>query len=247
LKGGGKKKFGGGGQGSLTPGPPLNLRLCVPIVEASSARARSHYVRAARKGLWAEMRLDYLEKPDLRRLFRTLPGPVIATNRAQAEGGRWTGSDADRLTLLEEALSFGVHALDVEFATDAAWRRELFAGRGQTRLILSWHDFSGTPEDAELEQTFAAMLSQEADILKLVTQARTPEDNLRLLALIPRARAAGKEIIAFCMGPLGKWSRVATVFLGGFLTFAPFNPQQASAPGQITVAEFRRLWRMLRK
>jgi 3-dehydroquinate dehydratase type I len=223
------------------------LRLCVPIVEGNSARARSHYIRAARKGLWAEVRLDYLEKPDLRRLFRTLPGPVIATNRPQAEGGRWAGSEADRRTLLEEALSFGVHALDVESATEAAWRRELFARRGKTRLILSWHDFSGTPDNAELEKTFNAMLSQDADILKLVTQARTPEDNLRLLALIPRARAASKEIIAFCMGPLGKWSRVATVFLGGFLTFAPFNPQQASAPGQITVAEFRRMWRMLRK
>jgi 3-dehydroquinate dehydratase-1 len=223
------------------------LRLCVPIVEANSARARSHYIRAARKGLWAEIRLDYLEKPDLRRLFRTLPGPVIATNRPQTEGGRWAGSETDRRALLEEALSFGVQALDVEFATDAAWRQELFARREKTRLILSWHDFSGTPDDAELGRTFDAMLSQEADILKLVTQAITPQDNLRLLALIPRARAAGKEIIAFCMGPLGKWSRVATVFLGGFLTFAPFNPQQASAPGQITVAEFRRLWRMLRK
>jgi 3-dehydroquinate dehydratase type I len=223
------------------------LRLCVPIVEASPARARSHYIRAARKGLWSEIRLDYLEKPDLRRLFRTFPGPVIATNRPQAEGGRWVGNEVDRRALLEEALSFGVHALDVEFAADAAWRQGLFARRGKTRLILSWHDFSGTPEDAELEQTFNAMLSQEADILKLVTQARTPADNLRLLALIPRARAAGKEIIAFCMGPLGKWSRVATVFLGGFLSFAPFNPQQASAPGQITVAEFRRMWRILRR
>jgi len=183
----------------------------------------------------------------LRRLFRTFPGPVIATNRPQAEGGRWVGSEADRRRLLEEALSFGVHALDVEFATDAAWRQDLFTRRGKTQLILSWHDFSGTPDDAELEQTFNAMLSQEADILKLVTQATTPADNLRLLSLIPKARAAGKEIIAFCMGPLGKWSRVATVFLGGFLTFAPFNPQQASAPGQITVAEFRRMWRMLRK
>jgi 3-dehydroquinate dehydratase type I len=223
------------------------LRLCVPIVEANSARARSHYIRAARKGLWAEIRLDYLDKPDLRRLFRTLPGPVIATNRPQAEGGRWTGSDADRRTLLEEALSFGVHALDVEFATDAAWRRELFARRGKTRLILSWHDFSGTPDDDRLEELFTTMSAEDADILKLVTYAATPADNLRLLALIPPARAAGKEIIAFCMGPLGKWSRVATVFLGGFLTFAPFNPQQASAPGQITVAEFRRMWRMLKK
>jgi 3-dehydroquinate dehydratase-1/3-dehydroquinate dehydratase/shikimate dehydrogenase len=191
--------------------------------------------------------LDYLAKPELKRLFRTLPGPVIATNRPPSEGGRWTGSEADRRALLEEALSFGVHALDVEFSTEAAWRRDIYARRGKTRLILSWHDFAGTPEAAQLEEQFTAMLAADADILKLVTHAATPADNLRLLGLIPKARAAGKDIIAFCMGPLGKWSRVATVFLGGFLTFAPINPQQASAPGQITVAEFRRMWRMLRK
>ena len=243
-----KKQIAGEGAKDRRPLPPLpTLRLCVPIVEANPARARSHYLRAARKGLWAEVRLDYLAKPELKRLFRTLPGPVIATNRPPAEGGRWLGSEADRRALLEEALTYGVHALDVEFATEAAWRREIFTRRGKTRLILSWHDFSGTPEDAQLEEIFTAMLAEDADILKLVTHAAAPADNLRLLALIPRALAAGKQIIAFCMGPLGKWSRVAMVFLGGFLTFAPFNPQQASAPGQITVAEFRRLWRMLRK
>jgi len=223
------------------------LRLCVPVVEASVQRARSRYRRAARKGLWAEMRLDYLEKPDLRKLFRALPGPAIATNRTPAEGGRWSGSEAARRDLLEEALTYSVNALDVEFSTDAAWRRELYTRRGQTLLILSWHDFDGTPEAADLEKIFSDMLAQEADILKLVTHARTPEDNLRLLALIPRARAAGKDIIAFCMGPLGKWSRVAAAFLGSFITFAPFNPKQASAPGQVTVNEMRRVWKMLRK
>jgi 3-dehydroquinate dehydratase type I len=172
---------------------------------------------------------------------------VIATNRPQAEGGRWSGTEKDRRRLLEEALEWGVHALDVEFSTEANWRREFYARRGKTRLILSWHDFAGTPETSKLEEHFHAMLAQEADILKLVTQAQTLEDNLRLLALIPRARAAGQEIIAFCMGPLGKWSRVAAAFLGSFLTFAPFNPKQASAPGQVTVDEMRRIWRMLRR
>jgi 3-dehydroquinate dehydratase type I len=223
------------------------LRLCVPIVEANPARARSHYLRAARKGLWAELRLDYLVRPELKRLFRTLPGPVIATNRPQAEGGRWSGSEADRLALLEEALAYGVHALDIEFITDAAWRREMYARRGKTSFVLSWHDFAGTPEAARLEEQFTAMLAAEADILKLVTHAAAPADNLRLLGLIPRARAAGKDIIAFCMGPLGKWSRIAAPFLGSFLTFTPFNAKQASAPGQVTVSEFRRMWRMLRK
>jgi 3-dehydroquinate dehydratase I len=191
--------------------------------------------------------MDYLVRPELKRLFRSLPGPLIATNRPPSEGGRWTGSDADRRALLEDALSYGVHALDVEFSTDAAWRREIYSRRGKTRLILSWHDFAGTPDDNQLEKHLTAMLAAEADILKMVTQAQTPEDNLRLLALIPRARAAGKDIIAFCMGPLGKWSRLATVFLGGFLTFAPINPQQASAPGQVTVSEMRRIWKLLRK
>jgi len=225
--------------------PPL--RLCVPVVEGTSARARNRYLRAARKGLWAEIRLDYLEKPDLKRLFRSLPGPVIATNRHPGEGGGWPGTEEERRRLLEEALAFGVHALDVEFASDAAWRREIFHRRGQTRLILSWHDFAGTPADGRLGETLAAMLAAEADILKLVTWAAEPEDNLRLLSLIPRARAAGKDIIAFCMGPLGKWSRLAAPFLGSFLSYAPFNLERASAPGQVTVDEFRRMWRILRK
>ncbi len=244
-------EFEGRAGGLRSPGPPLNqsktLRLCVPVVEVSPVRARSRYVRAARKGLWAELRLDYLDQPDLKKLFRTLPGPVIATNRPPAEGGRWSGNEQDRQRLLEEALEWGVHALDVEFSAEEAWRREMYARRGKTRLILSWHDFTGTPESRTLTKQFHAMLDQEADILKLVTYAQTPEDNLRLLDLIPRARAAGWEIIAFCMGPLGKWSRMAAAFLGSFLTFAPFNPKQASAPGQATVDEMRRIWRILKK
>ena len=55
----------------------------MPVVEATVNRARGKYQRAARKGLWTEVRLDYLEEPapDLKRLFRSRPGPVVATNR----------------------------------------------------------------------------------------------------------------------------------------------------------------------
>jgi 3-dehydroquinate dehydratase type I len=224
------------------------LRICVPIVEATVNRARSRYQRAARKGLWTEVRLDYLEErdPDLPRLFRGLPGPVIATNRLAAEGGRWPGSEPDRRRRLEEALALGVTCLDVELAADAAWRRDVAARRGATKLILSWHDFSGTPEAARLEAVLEEMLNAEADILKLVTMARQPEDNLRLLSLIPRARAQGQEIIAFCMGPLGKWSRVAAPLLGSFLAFAPFSKPGASAPGQLTVNDLKRVWKTLK-
>ena len=105
------------------------LRICVPVVEATVNRARGRYQRAARKGLWTEIRLDYLEEanPNLPKLFRTLPGPVIATNRLAAEGGRWQGEEANRLKLLSEALALRVTCLDLELAADASfagtWRR----------------------------------------------------------------------------------------------------------------------------
>jgi 3-dehydroquinate dehydratase type I len=223
------------------------LRLCVPVVEANTNRARSKYLRAARKGLWTELRLDYLEQPDLKRLFRSHPGPVIATNRLAAEGGRWSGPEAERRALLEEALALGADFLDLELAADPAWRRELTQRRGEAKIILSWHDFSGTPETTQLEAIFQEMLQQEADVIKMVTLARQPEDNLRLLSLIPQAQAAGREIIAFCMGPAGKWSRLIAPLLGSFLTFAPFTKKGASAPGQLTVNEVKDLWQMLRR
>ncbi len=232
----------------ITDNRKPTLRICVPVVEATVNRARGKYQRAARKGLWTEVRLDYLEEPapNLARLFRTLPGPVIATNRLAAEGGRWQGDEAARLNLLTEALDLGVTGLDLELAADPAWRRELASRRGKTKLILSWHDFSGTPAATRLDAVLEEMLHTEADILKLVTMANKPEDNLRLLSLIPRAQARGKDIIAFCMGPLGKWSRLAAPLLGSFLTFAPFSKQGASAPGQVTVNDLKRVWRTLK-
>jgi 3-dehydroquinate dehydratase-1 len=224
------------------------LRICVPVVEATVNRARGKYQRAARKGLWTEIRLDYLEEanPNLQKLFRTLPGPVIATNRLATEGGRWQGDEAGRLKLLSEALALGVTCLDVELAADAIFRQELAARRDKTKLILSWHDFAGTPDSPRLESVLEEMLAADADIVKMVTLARQPEDNVRLLSLIPKAQAQGKEIIAFCMGPLGKWSRLAAILTGSFLTFAPFSKSGASAPGQLTVNDLKKMWRTLK-
>jgi len=222
------------------------LRICVPVVAANVNQARNLYLRAARHGYWSEIRLDYLEQPDLQRIFRSRPGKVIATNRPESEGGRWRGDEAERRRLLEEALALGVDCLDVELAADGAWRRDLWSRRGAARLILSWHDFTGTPEPARLEAVLQEMLAAEGDILKIVTLAQAPDDNLRVLSLIPRAKAAGREIIAFCMGSLGKWSRVVAPMLGSWLTFAPFSKKGASAPGQMTVNEIRRAWKMVK-
>lgn len=62
------------------------------------------------------------------------------------------------------------------------------AGGGPTRLetkiILSSHDFEGTPDDAALRATVAAMWASGADVAKVATTAKDITDARRMLALL---------------------------------------------------------------
>ena len=82
----------------------------------------------------------------------------------------------------------------------------------------------------------------------MVTFAQSGEDNLRVLELIPLAeKEFGIDLIAFCMGPAGRWSRLVSIFLGSPWTYAQFEGQSEAAPDQISVSEMRALIRTFRK
>lgn len=220
-------------------------RICIPVVAASNEAARQCLPRIQTAGYLAELRLDYLERPDVAGLLTSPRGPVIVTNRLPTEGGRWHGTERDRQRLLEQAVVFGAEYVDVEFNADPDWRRDLLAGRGASRIILSWHDVEGTSSPYRLADTMLAMIELGADIIKIVAQAHKPADSLAILALIPAALERGQEIIAFSMGAVGKYSRVVAPLLGGYLTFAVLEAGQESAPGQLTVAELLAIWSIL--
>lgn len=220
-------------------------RLCIPIIATDHEAARQALARIHSLGYLAELRLDYLGDPDLAALLAAPRGPVIVTNRLAAEGGRWQGPERQRQMLLEKAVALGADYVDVEFAADEGWRWEMLAQRGSSKIILSWHDVAGTSSPHRLADTMLAMVAQGADIIKIVTTAHTPADCLALLALIPAARERGQEIIAFGMGPAGKYSRLVAPLLGSYLTFAVLEAGQESAPGQLTVAECLAVWEVL--
>ena len=90
----------------------------------------------------AEVRLDYVRKPDVRRLLDSRSCPAIVTCRPVREGGRWAGDEGQRLALLEEADRLGADFVDVEFDALPRFRRQ-----GKARLIVSYHNFSETPAD----------------------------------------------------------------------------------------------------
>jgi 3-dehydroquinate dehydratase type I len=169
---------------------------------------------------------------------------VIATNRPVLEMGDFAGQEDLRLTMLEEAAKSGAEWIDFEHQAGmddiAPFRR---AG---AKVLLSWHSPAETPSRGILRAKLESMRKTGADALKIVTMAQSGEDNLRVLELIPLAgKEFGIDLIAFCMGQAGKWSRLVSIFLGSPWTYAQFAGQSATAPGQLSVSEMRAMIRSI--
>jgi 3-dehydroquinate dehydratase type I len=85
-----------------------------------------------------------------------------------------------------------------------------------------------------------------ADVIKIVPFARSWEDNLSILSLIPFAKERRQKIVAFCMGEKGKISRILSPFFGAAWTYASIDRTRVSAPGQMTVRELKDAWEKMK-
>ena len=120
--------------------------------------------------------------------------PVVVTNRPKSEGGAFEGSEDQRLELLEKAIAAEAEWVDLEDWVEEERVRRL---RSQSaRLLLSHHDFSGTPDRLALQRLAETMARKDPDAIKIVTYIRVPEDSLRVLELIPFGRKElGMEVL----------------------------------------------------
>lgn len=218
------------------------LKVCVPIVETTVEKARRSIEKVQRLADLIELRIDYLEKPRIKPLLLGNDVPFIVTNRRREEGGRYGSDEASRLCLLEEAIDLGVDFIDVEWSTRRSLLQRLFKRKEGTRIILSFHDFRGTPSRSKLESIRRQMLEYGADVTKIVTLSHTYEDNLKTLSLIPRAREKGQPIVAFCMGEKGRMSRLFAPVMGAAWTYGCMEKDRTSAPGQLTISEMKEIW-----
>ena len=195
-----------------------------------------------------EVRLDTLIDPglDLGWICR-IPRPVLVTNRPTWEGGRFAGNENQRIALLCQALTAGAQYVDIELRTAPELRLQVqtLARQQGARVICSSHDFQGTPSSEQLRRTLAEMIASGADIGKIITTATQPAEALRILALQQEALTAAFPLSAFAMGAAGKITRLATLYLGGCMSYAALSPDQATAPGQLTVAELQGLIALL--
>lgn len=224
--------------------------LIVPISAGSLEEAIEQLRQAKRAGAEAvELRTDYLKDltvamvQELTGEARTAGLPSMVTCRDKKEGGTIDYPISFRLDVLKNAIEAGADYIDFEYENFSAGenRKAILAAlsKSKTRLILSKHNFEGKFENLEIIFDDIKKACPEA-IPKIVYTAKHINDCFEAFDLLHSKKV---ERIVLCMGEAGLISRVVTKKLGGLICYASLNEKNATAAGQITIKEMKKLYR----
>jgi 3-dehydroquinate dehydratase / shikimate dehydrogenase len=227
---------------------PLRLpRVCVAVIGSDPGEMLEKAEVLARDNTFLEFRLDYLPRPALAlpkiKQFAEYHSHVVAmaTCRRVAVGGKFRGSIASQLDILNKASASGCQLVDLELQSAAHCKPEqLRRLRSRAALILSHHDYRATKN---LEQTLEKMVAISADFYKIVSTATTLYDNVLMMKFLEK-NSGQHSLIGVCMGEQGIISRVLGVRAGSVFTFAAVSEDEKTAPGQVTAQELRSNYRI---
>jgi 3-dehydroquinate dehydratase/shikimate dehydrogenase len=221
-------------------------RICIALGLPDTSALMDHARQEADSGeTFLEFRLDHLDHPEqgvkvTREFLKIHPECIIlATCRRHQNHGKFNGSVEQQLNILDLAVSAGAQAIDVEIETAEAAAERLNAFRGRAQIIISYHNFESTPQ---LDTLVKRMTRIPADAYKIVTSARKPSDNARVLAL---AKAHSRTpLVVLAVGELGFPTRVLSPAFGGMYTYASPLATQGTAAGQVSARLLKHLYRI---
>lgn len=169
---------------------------------------------------------------------------VLFTVRSEKEGGNTLPSD---ITDIDGINSFVISnkladIVDVELGDGDCSRKNIveLAHKNEVGIIMSYHNFSATPDVDYIANKLEVMYEMGADICKVAVMPESKHDVYRLMeATLYAKEKHDVPLVAISMGTLGAITRITGSLFGSDITFAALK--QASAPGQIPVADLKKL------
>ena len=223
----------------------INIRLCAALTGENNEMFLRQMSSVEQDVDCIELRIDYLlnqKKISLIALKNATKKDIIITCRRQDEGGRWSGSEMDRLQVLQDAYTLGFSYVDVELKTLEEKKFTIPIKTG-TKTILSFHDFKKTPDMNELKKIIARMQRFKPHIKKIATMIQNENDILNLYAtLIHKKKNDNYCVIG--MGEVGKQTRIVAPLLGSTITYCSIN-SGGTAPGQLSCFTMKEIYKLI--
>ncbi|MEZ5403888.1 MAG: shikimate dehydrogenase [Bryobacteraceae bacterium] len=221
-------------------------KICIALGFSDAKTLLDHARREVESGeTFLEFRMDYLSDartgpPAVAGFLEQHPDcTILATCRRHQNHGRFNGSIEEQMAVLEAAIDAGARAVDVEIESAEVAQAAVEHLRSRSWVIVSFHNYGGTPQ---VEPILRRMKKAPADAYKVVTTAKKPSDNLRVLSL---ARSSPRTpLILLAMGEAGLATRILSPAMGGVYTYAAPNAAEGTAPGQICARLLRNMYRV---
>ena len=216
----------------------MKYKTCVSIAEKNPKKIKHILKIALGKSEYAEVRLDFLKPSDIPNVLESIKNRLprcVCTLRPKNEGGKFTGSEKERKSILKLISEYNPFLLDVEFNTlkkDQKLRQYL--KKSKTTILVSWHDFKKTPNMKKLNSTLKEM-RKFSNHVKIVTVAKSTNDTSNILSLYNKSSKI--KLIAFAMGEEARFSRILCLHLGSPFTYVSLG--KAIAPGQFSLNDIK--------
>ena len=212
-------------------------KTCVSVAEKTPKKIKHTLLKSLKKSDYAEIRFDFLKPnlvPDALDLVKKDLKKCVGTLRPISEGGNFSGSEKNRISILKLIAEYNPFLLDIEFNTIKKNKNLLrYLKSTNTDLLVSWHNFKQTPNASILKKQYFKM-KKFSNNIKIVTTAKTVSDIPKILSLYDNKNT---RLIAFCMGDIGKVSRLLSLFLGSPFTYVSLG--KPIAAGQLKLDEVK--------
>ena len=218
----------------------MKYKTCISIAESSPNKIKIKLKAALKKSDYIEIRLDFLKMeqvPIALEIIKKDLNRIVCTLRPKTEGGKFSGTEKERISIIKLIAEYSPFLLDIEYNTLKKNKELLkYLKTTKTKLLVSWHDFKKTPKSAELKNQINQM-SKFSSNVKIVSTAKSTEDATRMLELY--SKKGKNNLISFAMGDAGRISRISCLYLGSPYTYVSLG--KAVAPGQFSVDEVNKI------
>jgi 3-dehydroquinate dehydratase type I len=225
----------------------VTARICVSILPKNISEALCLIDEAEKaKADLIEVRLDCLmglEK--LSSIVKSTKLPLIATNKLQKEKGSFLGTEIERQQTLLNAAKNDFEYIDFDLSSpkhkETIDKLKLLGAK----TIISYHKFDGALSISDMKGVLEREIACGADVCKIITTANHVEDNLETLNFVS-SMSSKMKLVCFCMGEVGRISRLLSPMFGAFFTFASLKPGIETAYGQMSIQQMRSVYNLLR-
>ena len=216
----------------------MKYKTCVTIAEKTPYSLKKVVKKALKKSDYVEIRFDFLKPekiPEALELVKKDLKKSVCTLRPKSEGGKFSGVEKERTSILKLIAEYNPFLLDVEFNSLKKNKTLVnYLKKTKTPILVSWHDFKKTHNVSVLIKTLKQMANFSKNI-KIVTNAKSIQDPANVLSLYGMVSTI--SLIAFAMGDHGRMSRILCLYLGSPYTYVSLGKPIAS--GQFSLNEVK--------